>query len=732
MNKQCCQGVVALNVKPRYAARFFLTYFCVWFPLLLISIIQTQVTRDNLIRKEEAAVSSQLYLICEELDDLFFSYRSNSISLTNAPELLPHKVTGDYLGAYYGIRYLRSATLYDLYAQDTCLYFGQGKVYSIQGYVGLSTYLSKTLRIQNAADIEAIFESDALAAGCAWRDATSGYLILHCPIRGKSDAKISVNYTIPFTAFSRILGRMSDTQPAYINLIFEDGSTVHYDGHNNLSLIAPAAYETDTAATHYTTIRRPLDSMGMAVEIVYNPDEIYADVNSAQHLNTLLVLLGVVASTIASVFLSQNRSKKIRSIEEMAGLPMEDAASTRSGVRLHDEYAHIQSIIRLAQQETSDLRSSQQMHAILLKQQTLQLIFHSYFKGRDAVNHVLSLGEMELFEENYFVGGIQLPPSTVVPGALWARFAAELCCAESVKGRTTFFFLLEIPNADLLLELRKNVVEEMKRLLVQTGIPSACLAVSQAYQDIYDASYAYQEVLSLLEQTQGGPGYEVKYWEYAASAPSGAISLDAAGLERFLTAVEERDPDAAAHALRDLNQSIAASGQSQGSQRYLRYCILQPLIALVQTQMPDISSAFVDAIVRMDPSDGLHFEENVNRLLGLYLPPTQRQDNFQRVLDFIRDNYADCNLTAELVAEYGGFSKAYLSRLFKARTQLTYIEYLTHVRMNKAKELLRSTDLSIREIVGLVGYVDDSSFRRKFKALYGTSAMEYRNRKHEV
>ncbi len=78
------------------------------------------------------------------------------------------------------------------------------------------------------------------------------------------------------------------------------------------------------------------------------------------------------------------------------------------------------------------------------------------------------------------------------------------------------------------------------------------------------------------------------------------------------------------------------------------------------------------------------------------------------------------------------FNRTYLSRLFKSKINLSYIDYLTKVRMENAMKLLAKTKLPVKAIVSRIGYVDDSSFRRKFKALYGISVAEYRKHQHDV
>ena len=96
------------------------------------------------------------------------------------------------------------------------------------------------------------------------------------------------------------------------------------------------------------------------------------------------------------------------------------------------------------------------------------------------------------------------------------------------------------------------------------------------------------------------------------------------------------------------------------------------------------------------------------------------------MLEYIEKNYKRSDLTYEEVASVGGVSKTYLSRLFKTRMEMSYIEYLTSVRMEHAAILLRKTDMNIHDIAKNVGYEDVSGFRKGFKKLYAISASDYR------
>lgn len=71
-------------------------------------------------------------------------------------------------------------------------------------------------------------------------------------------------------------------------------------------------------------------------------------------------------------------------------------------------------------------------------------------------------------------------------------------------------------------------------------------------------------------------------------------------------------------------------------------------------------------------------------------------------------------------------STVYLSKLFKSHAGLNFSDYLRHVRLEKAKHLLRTTDMKVKELAEKVGYLDANHFIKTFKKQYGVTPGEFR------
>jgi two-component system response regulator YesN len=100
-----------------------------------------------------------------------------------------------------------------------------------------------------------------------------------------------------------------------------------------------------------------------------------------------------------------------------------------------------------------------------------------------------------------------------------------------------------------------------------------------------------------------------------------------------------------------------------------------------------------------------------------------------KMIEYIGENYADDELSLNLIASHINFSPNHLSTIFARQTGQTFIKYLTEYRMNKAKELLRCTGKRSSEISVEVGYKDSHYFSYLFKKTQGMTPTQYRGQK---
>jgi two-component system response regulator YesN len=192
----------------------------------------------------------------------------------------------------------------------------------------------------------------------------------------------------------------------------------------------------------------------------------------------------------------------------------------------------------------------------------------------------------------------------------------------------------------------------------------------------------------------------------------------------------------AKEALKCLLDEIFESG---GSNETIKACILELLVVL--------SRAAAEGGANIDQLTLLNFDF-INHLMGLgdWREVTQLvMEVVDRFMDNMLENRStlntrvinkaceyivqNCkkNLSLEEVANSVHLSPFYFSRVFKAEKSCNFIDYLTKIRIDKAKRLLRSFDQTVTRIALEVGYQDVSYFCRVFRQEEGVTPNQYRS-----
>lgn len=92
---------------------------------------------------------------------------------------------------------------------------------------------------------------------------------------------------------------------------------------------------------------------------------------------------------------------------------------------------------------------------------------------------------------------------------------------------------------------------------------------------------------------------------------------------------------------------------------------------------------------------------------------------------YIREHY-DSDISVGQIAQKFGITPNYLSTVFKSEMHVSFVQYLTEIRMAKAKELLAQRDLTISAIAEKVGYQNAAYFTRVFRENTGLQPTDFR------
>ncbi|OMF95344.1 response regulator [Paenibacillus sp. FSL R7-0273] len=106
-------------------------------------------------------------------------------------------------------------------------------------------------------------------------------------------------------------------------------------------------------------------------------------------------------------------------------------------------------------------------------------------------------------------------------------------------------------------------------------------------------------------------------------------------------------------------------------------------------------------------------------------PDPKKRDVIAEIKQYLIENY-DQNVSLADLSSRFYLHLNYLSSLFKEKTGQTYLEYVSMIRIEKAKQLLADSELKIYEVGQKVGYYDTTHFSKVFEKIAGCKPSEYR------
>ncbi|AFM43374.1 response regulator containing CheY-like receiver domain and AraC-type DNA-binding domain [Desulfosporosinus acidiphilus SJ4] len=148
------------------------------------------------------------------------------------------------------------------------------------------------------------------------------------------------------------------------------------------------------------------------------------------------------------------------------------------------------------------------------------------------------------------------------------------------------------------------------------------------------------------------------------------------------------------------------------------------------TKLTAIENEMAQNLTHLASLDGLKSwgENLLEKCIGLWAASQQTsqvQIMVRKAMDYIELNFAN-NISLNTVASHIHLSPAYLSRIFNEKTGVGFTEYLSEVRLKKAKQLLRMSTDTIDQIAAATGFSSSSYFSAIFKKHEGITPSEFR------
>lgn len=315
------------------------------------------------------------------------------------------------------------------------------------------------------------------------------------------------------------------------------------------------------------------------------------------------------------------------------------------------------------------------------------------------------------------------------------RVYSDMLEAIAGESRTDGFGIHLIGNNQnlfLLFADKKEEIEGLLSRLLAIGKqydPDYIMAVSDYHRSFEESSRAYLEANTafdnhlLLDNSKIIRFSDVSQKNYASL-------IEENDLNRLKTAIRNRDKAAADAVVKDICNRLNGEKASLYAFRILYSDLMHTLLAEWKgdkTEFDEFYNVFtLSQCLNMQDfyellSDACRVVIANREGIGI-----QNSDIVQKAISYMQEHFSDPDLTMNALAEYLQVSAVSLSVEFRNELDIRPSDYLSTLRMEKAKELLRETNMLIGDITLAVGYEDAHVFRRRFKQYTGMTPGQYR------
>lgn len=282
----------------------------------------------------------------------------------------------------------------------------------------------------------------------------------------------------------------------------------------------------------------------------------------------------------------------------------------------------------------------------------------------------------------------------------------------------------------------KDVIDTTKKLLNKDVV----IGGSDPYQDIFGTRKAYRDTLTALDYTNSDVGENsvfISDVEKTASRPEFLYKIDEAA---FLLALKTKDKAYIKETLEDIfideyyiNHNRVSILRTVVSIVYVN-CIraLRETVGEVDDKINQWYQQIFEAILY----DDLKVLQNELEDFCMYIiEEVVKSRNLLKnslvmeSLEYLKENYTNPNLTLKSTSQHLNISSSYFSTIFKKETGKSFIDTLTEMKMNKAKDLVLTTEMKMFEIASECGYDDQHYFSYSFKKYFDVSPTKMRKAK---
>lgn len=333
-------------------------------------------------------------------------------------------------------------------------------------------------------------------------------------------------------------------------------------------------------------------------------------------------------------------------------------------------------------------------------------------------------------------------------------YGSDILC--NIKGNVIKFIEESLPNqceayirdhidgdkASLIIsyaqEDEKNILkalDQIKGSIKEKWNIVLTIGVGGEYNSIHDIPKSYIEACTALDFRFVKGNSTIIFYEEMTKEQSNCNSYPHEDIAKLEVFIKQGDTDNIETILGRLIDFI----KDQDTPIFIARRICYDIINIVMRTMNEIYKEFAFVNAKYPDVFALREFETVDQFVDIikiicydicnYVKENQYkqcEQMLRNILDYIDENYTHCNFSIQNMADRFNMSTSGISQYFKDQTGQNILDYVSYLKIEKAKKLLMETGIPVKDVCKDIGYYNVSSFIRRFKQMTGLTPGEYR------
>ena len=547
--------------------------------------------------------------------------------------------------------------------------------------------------------------------------------------------------------FSKDIGNGVLAENDHAMLFSQDGRLLFSYQDNTLETLPESCrnsgiYNIKTNGERYTLLVQESKAMEGFYTMLISQKDFYEPLTKIRTISFAGIILSIFLGFLIARKMIRNTYRPLEEILEK----IESAVKRPFAGQKKNEFAFISEIIASQEEEQKNDRQQMQQAIDTAKRKHLLL---AVLEGRDVNETDIELLETQLGQEGSFlVGALFLKDCgnvgwDLLPYIIDKEFTDcfdTLCPCEILSVTSASYVIIlqtdENPQKAALLDaLQKGIT-----FLKQKCEVNAVLGISEVGKEIAGLHRLYQQATQALSYKYVQPEASVIQYRDISdrrfSLPFGEKTVMFHTVRAFLQE-DHGQKTTAGEFMADLadRYGLDANASIQNIE-YFRYEMSNTLKSVL------LGLDFADSKYQSS-IDNLHYTENLdsylqrltellNEIKADLKEASQRQLLSAKIKKYVEHHYSDVELSVSVIGNVFGMQAAYLSQMFRESYGMRLVNYIAYVRIDRAKQLLTDTNLTIGEIAAQVGFLSSAVFIKTFKKELGITPGKYRTSNREL